>query len=444
MKKVITYGTFDLFHQGHYNILKRAKELGDYLIVGVTGESYDLDRGKLNVKDSLVQRIKNVRNTGFADEIIVEEYEGQKIQDVQRYGVDILVVGSDWIGKFDYLNKYCRVVYLERTKDISSTQLRESKMIHKVGMIEDTLYCNTVVTESKYVSGMHVEGVFSESLQIAKNFCERYELNFCTDCYQEFLHRVSVVWCQIEKADTETVYYYLKTAIQNKKHVVCNLSHILDPEKIRELYQLATENSVFMLDAVILNYVRLFDQMIWKLKGGTIGDVLSVTASVSAEKYEGGNISEIIYLLLFLMYRTLGSPTENINCRIQKDNGYVSIYAITEIGEFHAAISNGYNIKNYVEIVGTRGCMSIPGEWWNMQYFQIEPYEGGISRYALNFEGSGLRYIYKHLGRLMDHDFASPSDAQIEENVQIIRLLSQLNAKDGYLQQPERDAALLD
>ena len=71
MKRVITYGTFDLFHQGHYNILKRASELGDYLIVGVTSESYDIERGKLNVQDSLLKRIENVRKTGFADEIIV-------------------------------------------------------------------------------------------------------------------------------------------------------------------------------------------------------------------------------------------------------------------------------------------------------------------------------------------------------------------------------------
>ena len=82
MKKVITYGTFDLFHQGHYNILKRARELGDYLVVGVTSESYDIERGKLNVRDSLLKRIENVRNTGFADEIIVEEYQGQKISDI--------------------------------------------------------------------------------------------------------------------------------------------------------------------------------------------------------------------------------------------------------------------------------------------------------------------------------------------------------------------------
>ena len=107
MKKVITYGTFDLFHEGHYRLLQRAKALGDYLIVGVTTENYDQTRGKLNVVDSLMTRIENVKKTGFADEVIIEESIGQKVSDVKKYKVDIFTVGSDWIGHFDYMAEYC-------------------------------------------------------------------------------------------------------------------------------------------------------------------------------------------------------------------------------------------------------------------------------------------------------------------------------------------------
>ena len=127
MKRVITYGTFDVLHNGHVNILKRAKALGDYLVVGVTSEDYDLSRGKLNVVDSLSKRIDAVRKTGLADKIIVEEYPGQKYIDIKKYNIDTFVIGSDWLGKFDYLNEICEVVYLPRTQGVSSTDLRKNK-----------------------------------------------------------------------------------------------------------------------------------------------------------------------------------------------------------------------------------------------------------------------------------------------------------------------------
>ena len=105
MKKVITYGTYDLLHQGHINLLRRAKELGDYLIVGVTSDSFDRERGKLNVRNNVLERIEAVRQTGYADEIVIEDYVGQKIDDIQRFGVDIFAIGSDWQGHFDYLKE---------------------------------------------------------------------------------------------------------------------------------------------------------------------------------------------------------------------------------------------------------------------------------------------------------------------------------------------------
>ena len=124
MKTVITYGTYDLLHYGHIRLLERAKALGDYLIVGVTADDFDKSRGKINVQQSLVERIQAVEATGLADKIIVEEYEGQKIDDIKRYDVDIFTVGSDWKGHFDYLKEYCDVVYLERTAGVSSTEIR--------------------------------------------------------------------------------------------------------------------------------------------------------------------------------------------------------------------------------------------------------------------------------------------------------------------------------
>ena len=125
MKKVITYGTFDLLHYGHLRLLQRAKALGDYLIVGVTSEEFDKKRGKKDVKQSLEERINAVKQINIADEIIIERDFGQKIDDILKYNVDIFTVGSDWTGKFDYLKEYCEVIYLPRTEGISSSELRK-------------------------------------------------------------------------------------------------------------------------------------------------------------------------------------------------------------------------------------------------------------------------------------------------------------------------------
>jgi choline-phosphate cytidylyltransferase len=144
--RVITYGTFDLFHEGHVRLLERAKALGDHLIVAVTTDNYDSTRGKLNVSQSLMERINNVQKSGLADEVIIEEYEGQKINDIQQHGVDIFAIGSDWLGKFDYLRDYCEVVYLDRTKGVSSTMLRnESAGILRLGQSEAELRVVTVL-----------------------------------------------------------------------------------------------------------------------------------------------------------------------------------------------------------------------------------------------------------------------------------------------------------
>ena len=160
MARVITYGTFDLFHEGHYRLLQRAKTLGNYLIVGVTTEAYDKARGKLNVVDSLVTRIENVKKTGFADEIIIEETQGQKVNDIRKFHIDIFAIGSDWVGAFDYLKDYCQVVYLERTKNISSTMLREQNSpIQRIGIVGSGRIAERFIPEAKLVSGVSTQGI---------------------------------------------------------------------------------------------------------------------------------------------------------------------------------------------------------------------------------------------------------------------------------------------
>lgn len=123
MKKVITYGTFDLFHIGHLNILKRAKELGDYLVVAVSSDEFNEIKGKVcKIKDT--DRMEIVKAIRYVDEVILEESWDQKRRDIVEHDIDIFVMGDDWEGKFDDLKDLCEVKYLPRTKGISTTMIK--------------------------------------------------------------------------------------------------------------------------------------------------------------------------------------------------------------------------------------------------------------------------------------------------------------------------------
>ena len=124
MKRVITYGTFDVLHYGHINLLKRAKELGDYLIVGLSSDEFNLIKNKKSFY-SYEERKNLLESIRYVDLIIPENNWEQKPSDIQEYKADIFVIGDDWKGKFDYLKKYCEVIYLPRTPEVSSTQTKE-------------------------------------------------------------------------------------------------------------------------------------------------------------------------------------------------------------------------------------------------------------------------------------------------------------------------------
>ena len=124
MKKVLTYGTFDLLHFGHLKLLKRCKDLGDYLIVGLSSDEFNRSKGKESAM-CYDERKELLENLKFVDEVIKEENWEQKIQDIKNNEVDVFVIGDDWKGKFDYLREFCDVVYLPRTKSISTTEIKK-------------------------------------------------------------------------------------------------------------------------------------------------------------------------------------------------------------------------------------------------------------------------------------------------------------------------------
>ncbi|KGA96522.1 glycerol-3-phosphate cytidylyltransferase [Alkalihalobacillus alcalophilus ATCC 27647 = CGMCC 1.3604] len=124
MKKVITYGTFDLLHWGHINLLRRAKELGEYLIVAISTDEFNELKNKESFH-SFENRKMILEAIRYVDEVIPEENWEQKITDVKKHSVDVFVMGDDWEGKFDFLKEHCEVVYLPRTAAISTSKIKE-------------------------------------------------------------------------------------------------------------------------------------------------------------------------------------------------------------------------------------------------------------------------------------------------------------------------------
>lgn len=436
MKKVITYGTFDLFHVGHYNILKRAKEAGDYLIVGVTGENYDAERGKLSVQDSLSKRIENVKKTGFADQIIVEEYLGQKISDIIKYNIDILVIGSDWRGEFDHLNKYCEVRYLERTKDISSTQIREEKLdIYKFGIVTDSLYDNEAVMESKKVSGIHVESVFSENRAIAKDFAEKYELDNGYTDYKKFLKNVDIVYIKTLRKDRKRFVEY---ALKSKKHVICDVPITLSIEENKKLINLAKSQNVILLDNMSTMFLQSFGQLSWMVRGNLIGDIVSIKCSISKNNFnriDNKDIFDIAYYPVCIVVKLLGNQFKDCNCKIiktDKDILYGTVELIYEKTIAIIEIGMDISVEDGIVITGTKGTIFVPDNWWNLGYFKVKKAdENKFKRYSYNFDGNGFRYIMQSLLYMIKNKSGSSQRITEEECNTIIHILNTIGSKVG-------------
>ncbi len=145
MKRILTYGTFDLLHYGHIRLLKRAKELGDYLIVALSTDDFNEIKGK-KAYHNYETRKKMLEAVRYVDLVIPEENWEQKINDVKEYHVDVVVMGSDWAGsdRFDYLKDYCEVVYLDRTEGVSTTKIKKD-----LGLQEPENHINQIPTPSK-------------------------------------------------------------------------------------------------------------------------------------------------------------------------------------------------------------------------------------------------------------------------------------------------------
>ncbi|MCI9314699.1 MAG: Gfo/Idh/MocA family oxidoreductase [Lachnospiraceae bacterium] len=404
MTRVITYGTFDLFHEGHYRILQRAKQLGDYLIVGVTTEGYDQTRGKLNVVDSLMTRIENVRKTGFADEIIIEESQGQKFRDIKKYQIDIFTVGSDWIGHFDYLQDYCKVVYLDRTKNISSTMLRtQNKQIQRIGIIGTGRIAERFIPEAKLVSGINTQGVYNPHTKSAVRFADKWKI----DCYKDIEKFYAAVDAVYIATPHQTHYEYIKSALEHGKHVLCEKPMVLQRAQAEELFPYAKERNLVLFEGIKTAYCPGFAQLLGIACSGMIGNIRNVEAcftklenkgsrELSDLKY-GGSFTELGSYCMLPIIKIFGDKFTEVRFdTINGDNGLdlftkVSFKYPNGIGTVTCGL--GVKSEGRLLIAGTKGYIVAEAPWWKTTYFEVHHENpDDIEKYSERFLGDGLRY----------------------------------------------------
>ena len=383
MIKVITYGTYDVLHYGHIRLLERAKALGDYLIVGITSDDYDKTRGKINNQQSLIERIAAVKATGFADEIIVEEYEGQKIDDIRRYDIDIFTVGSDWVGKFDYLNEYCKVIYLPRTEGVSSSEIRAEKRKLIIGTIGEGNICKKFIREMQYVNGV--------------------EYKECDDT----LDGVDAVYIATHPNNH---YTDTKRALEAGKHVICESPIALSTEHLCELMELAHNKGLVLADAIKTAYSTAYSRLLVVAKSGRIGEIVSVdavcTSLADGATEEGVDLSKKqnsicawgptailpVFQLLGTNYISKSIVTKILDKDLNYD-GFTKIDFLFDKAVASVKVAKAAKAEGELIIAGTKGYIYVPAPWWKTDYFEVR-FENTADnkRHFYQLDGEGIRY----------------------------------------------------
>jgi len=441
-KIIITYGTYDMLHIGHLNLLRRSKALGDYLIVGVTSEDYDRSRGKMNVSQGTKTRVKAIEQLEFVDKVIVEKHKNQKAQDIQKYNVDIFAIGDDWVGKFDYLKEYCHVEYLPRTEGISSTMLRNEKLkTIKLGIIGTGRIAKRFLKESEYVNDIEVHAVMSRNMKNVQEFLDGTNISYGYDVIEKLLEdTVEAVYIA---SPHEYHYEQAKKALEAGKHVLCEKPITLEHKKLQELVKLAKANNLILLEAIKTSFFPAFTKLLEVVKKGQIGEIKEVRATFTklvddktAREWQapyGGATNELASYPLLLAQKVLGEA-KKITFYDQIDNDVDLANRIVCTHKNNAVsistVGIGAKAEGSAVISGTKGYIYIPAPWWLTKEFFIRYEDPNIkASYHYDVEGDGIRYeIAEFITRIKRNKKKSPR-LQPKDMLAINKIISKYHAK---------------
>jgi glycerol-3-phosphate cytidylyltransferase len=445
MKKVITYGTYDLLHEGHLNLLRRAKALGDYLIVGVTNDSFDRERGKLNVRNNVLERVEAVRATGIVDQVIIEDYVGQKIDDVLKYDVDVFAIGSDWEGKFDYLKEYCEVVYLPRTEGVSSTMLRaESEVVVNIAIVGCGRIAQRFYTEVDKVDAASVVALYDVNREAAAALSDE----LVADTFEEAVERADAVYI----ATPHNLHYeQAKYALEHGRHVLCETPMVLRSAEAEELFAMARERNLVLLEANKTAYSPAFNHLVTLVKSGLIGDVVGIDASESKLWGEenlkreldpalaGGSLYEMGSYPLLPIVKLLGTDYEQINIYSRMNENGVDVYTrgIVRYAGAVASFQLGLGVKTEGNLVisGTQGYVYVPSPWWKTDYFELR-YEdqNRNKKYFYKWDEPGLRYEIQEFVSCIVNRRGSSARLTPRQSIAMARVMEQFANRENLFE----------
>ena len=428
-----------MLHIGHINLLSRAKTRGDYIVVGITSDDYDRSRGKLNVIQSQDIRMAAIKELDFVDEVILETHKNQKQEDIVRHRIDEFVIGDDWKGHFDYLNSHTKVVYLPRTKGISSTQLRHNTARHiTIGIIGANGDTKRFLKEQETVDYTLCTHLYDQTSNNIRSIQKHHDIeNTYTDLETFLEKRFHAVYICCDISDR---YEHIKKSLLAGKHVLCENPLSIQPEQAQKLFDLAKQKHLLLLMALKTAFAPAFNKLLDELKNSAIGEVREVRATFTSlyeergfpKRYISHGATNLLMSYPLLLIHKIAGKAKQVTFFDQTNEQYdISNRAITTHEQNTIGIATvGIEMKSEGDAIisGTKGYIYIPAPWWLTKEFYVK-FEDEHKSYKFEYEfaGDGLRYMISEFTALIRQDKIESNKLTIEDMLEINKTITLYN-----------------